>query len=430
MPQYSDVEYAIELLPSYSQGIQILLANFGYDALSKCDLGENFFEAHLLVPIWRQQPNVCRKLTEPLPQARKPGVQLAGFINVCRQFLHCSLIFVNPPHGWVSTRTQSFINDVLSKLLEGIANQDLIEIRFKAAVQEGEAHGGRKIFFICSKDGGLRQGQLIQKLREDLRKIFQENGFRVRQPAGAVDELHMTIRDERYETKTALESKPRVPSKPGVLRLTFDTIAMTPAAMHDPRHSFKRQFCGVAFACPIYPRAEPLSPQEDKVIDDVRHVEAAAPVSKLADAVTSGLLEKTFADGTVSPVGLQNISLENESIAGSLSHDLSENAPSKNPTSSSGTAAIRVGSNLQPQRITLTEMTPHIISGRVPSKGTIGHPDCWNCSQFQRGNCQKGEGCHKCHAPNHEASPSRGRQRFRAAKQKARVRIPTPDQFE
>jgi len=101
------------------------------------------------------------------------------------------------------------------------------------------------VWFFTSEPSGISQKRCIVQLRERVKTLFEDNEWRVRFPKEPTDRVHMTIRDERYETRQAPGSvriTPQLPSSSGTMRLVFDKLAVTSAAEHIARHRFKRQF--------------------------------------------------------------------------------------------------------------------------------------------------------------------------------------------
>mmetsp|Transcript_101440 Transcript_101440/g.287440 ORF Transcript_101440/g.287440 Transcript_101440/m.287440 type:complete len:285 (+) Transcript_101440:704-1558(+) len=101
----------------------------------------------------------------------------------------------------------------------------------------------------------------------------------------------MMIRDGRYEPRGSLT--PSIPDKKGFVHLLFDRLVVTPAGCNDPRHSFRRQYCGATHVVPFLlnrPREVQALLKDEAVIMQVRHGEAAAAVHPQADAQTASLL--------------------------------------------------------------------------------------------------------------------------------------------
>jgi len=109
-------------------------------------------------------------------------------------------------------------------------------------------------------------------------------------------------------------------------------------------------------------------------------------------------------------------------------------AASSNPTISSNSIEIRVGSKAQPDKLSLSAVSPLLSAGTLPSPGSLDHPDCWPCTPFHKDCCPRGKECHRCHCAEHDStglSKSGGGKRQRAAKQKGSIqRIRTPDPFD
>merc|ERR1719499_1850670 len=126
----------------------------------------------------------------------------------------------------------------MSEELFRVANMEQPEITFSLSVKKGMGKGSRAMFRVSSSEtGSLSEKRLVETIRGEVWNIFEKHGFKTRLPQGDRDELHMTIRDERFETKTT-HNRPKIPSCRGNVMVVFDKLAITPAAECHARHSF------------------------------------------------------------------------------------------------------------------------------------------------------------------------------------------------
>eukprot|EP00928_Gymnodinium_smaydae_P062547 TRINITY_DN46388_c0_g1_i1.p1 TRINITY_DN46388_c0_g1~~TRINITY_DN46388_c0_g1_i1.p1 ORF type:complete len:507 (+),score=38.94 TRINITY_DN46388_c0_g1_i1:133-1521(+) len=279
------------MTPAYEETVKkVVVGEYGVDHETKCDIYANYVQPHVLRgDDMAQKQRVHRKeVSGDVADESAQNSTKRGFVNICVEFLHSSLAFINPPVGWTHDETTAFIREKLDVRLRHLAQRGPLSIRFDAHVKQGRAVGGRNIWFIGS-DATLRQQSEIAYLREQMQSIFSENGFCVRWPReqGGNRQIHMTIRDGRYESCGS--STPSIPKKTGFFDLLFDRLVVTPAGENDPRHSFRRQYCGATHDVPLLlPRPRVL--EDEAVIMRVRHVEAPAAVDPQADAHTAALL--------------------------------------------------------------------------------------------------------------------------------------------
>jgi hypothetical protein len=249
-----DIEFAVELLPAYKDGVARLVDHYGIDTFSERTVN-NYCQPYLYSQSTSPKMHIPRKV-QKVPQESSEKLLQDGFINVAPHFLHSTLMYVNPPCSMDDYDTASkYIVQEMSSFLENVADTNAPELTFTATTNEGEAAGRRKVYFIKSDTGGLPQQSFIEQLRGVVSKMFLDHGFKVRFPAEHRHEVHMTIRDERYEThnkKLKGQATRRRPTQKGSLRLVFDKLAVTPAAEVDARHDFKRQYCGATLCLNIF----------------------------------------------------------------------------------------------------------------------------------------------------------------------------------
>lgn len=230
------VELAVEWLPCHARGLQVLVHNYGVDTASEITRG-SYMQPHLL------PGQLAQGAASSLPR---------GFVNVCHQYVHATLGYVNPPSDMDLPEAEAYIQNHILADLKGVADTSQPEIIFDCGVRSGKAGGGREVFRIASSDH-LKQRQTIMAARENLLRIFNKHGFRARIPSDASDQIHITIRDERYETLAATSAdRPKIPSKQGTLAIVFDKLAVTPAAECSARHCFRRQSCGATLCLSIF----------------------------------------------------------------------------------------------------------------------------------------------------------------------------------
>jgi len=146
----TEVEFAVELLPAYKDGLAEVVQFFGVDTASRVALS-SYVAPYLIQSVSPSQCNLPRK-TEQVPYEEAQPLTLQdvshrGFVNVCKDFVHASLAFVNPPKGMDSEDAPSFIRNELSQALESIANQDAPELLFSKTVHLGEA-GQRRVCLV------------------------------------------------------------------------------------------------------------------------------------------------------------------------------------------------------------------------------------------------------------------------------------------
>lgn len=139
-----------------------------------------------------------------------------GVIDTYPNFVHCSLLFVNPPAGMTRRSIEVMLN---SKFIE-LAERDIPGIVFDGKLHCAE-EAGKKVWRIES-----RPSPAVAQLRSCLKNMLEKTGFRVRQPHEPLDQVHITLRGRWPNTGPNF---PR-PSNSEQLRLTFDKLAATPAA--------------------------------------------------------------------------------------------------------------------------------------------------------------------------------------------------------
>jgi len=229
------LEYAIELIPCYKDGLWHLVKRFGVDRMP--GTREAYCEAYLNAGV--SKTVACPRKRDGLPDESYARLleedandEGPAFINVWPRFVHCSLMFVNPP----STMDDAAATQCIRKSihLEKLVNVEHPRLTFSGKVRTGNSQG-RKVWQIDSNPSDW-----VRNFRMKLQEVFARLGFCCRFPHEAVDRVHCTIRDSRYAEYSLI----KVPSDQGTLEAVFDKLAVTPAAENDARHECKRQFCG------------------------------------------------------------------------------------------------------------------------------------------------------------------------------------------
>lgn len=256
---HSKYEFSVEWLPSHTGGLQQLLDLFGIDTTSEATYA-GYVQPHLLSGLTRQA-SLCRKHRGGFEQATGTSAPLpCGFMNVCPEFFHTTLLLVNPPADMSLPEAKACIKKDMSADLRQVADAEPPVITFHGTVQEGKARGARKVFRVdSSESAGLRERQTIEQTREKLWGIFEKHGFRARIPREDPDRIHMTIRDERFETTKVYPrgDRPKVPSLHLPFTVMFDKLAVTPAGEEAARHSFRTP-CGATLRLNIFSEARRL----------------------------------------------------------------------------------------------------------------------------------------------------------------------------
>jgi len=157
----------------------------------------------------------------------------------------------------------TYIRQEMSEELFRVANMEQPEITFSLSVKKGMGKGSRAMFRVSScETRSLSEKRLVETIRGEVWNIFEKHGFCVRLPQEDGDELHMTIRDERFETKISPHqrfNRPKIPSCRGNVMVVFDKLAITPAAECHARHSFSWAFSGATLCVNVFSEASYVS---------------------------------------------------------------------------------------------------------------------------------------------------------------------------
>mmetsp|Transcript_47839 Transcript_47839/g.95120 ORF Transcript_47839/g.95120 Transcript_47839/m.95120 type:complete len:533 (-) Transcript_47839:292-1890(-) len=232
------LEYAVELIPCYKDGLWHLVKRFGVDRTRETQ--EAYCEAYLNAGLYNTA--ACPRKRDAVPDESYVNLraQVAidegpAFINVWSKFVHCSLMFINPPSTMDDAEATQYIKKFIH--LEELVNVEHPRLTFIGKVQ-GRTAGtnlGRTVWQIDSKPS-----EWVRKFRMQLQEVFTRHGFSCRFPSEKADQVHCTIRDSRYGG----QSNMKVPFDQGTLDVVFDKLGVTPAAENDARHDCKRKFCG------------------------------------------------------------------------------------------------------------------------------------------------------------------------------------------
>jgi len=230
------MEFALELLPAFSTGLRIVTDHFGIDPLEATR--NAYYQAYLREHRTRGMRTSCnRKVCNE--QHWTDEISGRGFVNVWPEFVHISLLFINPPSGMSRDMADKFLQNKLAKLLEefGLLNADSLKLRFSGKVRKALLGGERCVWQVDSDPSPW-----IRYLQQHLLKTFQDNGWEARLPM-QLDKgngrVHLTIRDDRYPSQV----KGMAPPSSSDFQVEIEKFAVTPAAQNDCRHHH-RQHCG------------------------------------------------------------------------------------------------------------------------------------------------------------------------------------------
>lgn len=322
------MEFAIELLLSYSSGLRVLANLFGVDGFQQTQ--EKWYQAHLQETQQISKAQWCNRKVPLLTAQDWFGD--TGVINLWPEFVHITLVFINPPPHMKRNEAIRLLKNLFeggahqdARLQEafinvqGLVNVEMPQLRFRSRVVKGEAAGGRSVWQVHSIPAPW-----VAELQGNLHKILTGLGFSARLPrqlddaSRSLGRVHITIRDERYPSSQA--ALPAV-SRPTHFEVTIEKLAITPAAQGLCRHD-TRQKCGATssisfglatevknsssqakatssqpfdLAAAEFPalgaqRATPEQQFDRDVIQPVFHAEPAAPVDEANDAGIAHML--------------------------------------------------------------------------------------------------------------------------------------------
>lgn len=241
---------------------------FGVDALPKTV--EAYHRHHLL----DEDETLGSTCNRKLPVVEKQEVERksakSGLINVEPEFVHCSVLFVNPPEGM-----EAGCADEQLRRLDGafskLADIPAPKLEFSRNIRKANIGQGAVLHQIDAKNSAK-----VATLQQKLKRLFEKDlGWKCRFPK-QVDalpgRLHCTLRDSRYQSfGVPHERRPEA----GPISVELDKLCITPAAENYVEHS-RRMHCGSILSVNFGPPHEVCrSGQQARAIADYSEPSAA-----------------------------------------------------------------------------------------------------------------------------------------------------------
>lgn len=300
-------EYSVELLPSYHFGLKPMVDLFGVDRLPATVAA--YHEHYLREEDTRG--HVCNRKVSAVEKQSEQTTGKAGLINVEPKFVHCSLLFVNPPARKDPKQAEEQLRSFKATFVE-LAKKPAPKLKFSSAIRQARLERGGILHQIDAEPSPM-----VFNLQQSLAKLFREHGWSFRFPRQTIPgpgRLHCTLRDSRYPSE-GLPIEHRSSEKHS-FAVMLDKICITPAGEipgeTHVEHN-RRKPCGTMFSVsfgesnevrssgerrtiiadfsktrPAWQRVEKLIPEP--VIHTVFHEEPARQADPSGDAVVAAML--------------------------------------------------------------------------------------------------------------------------------------------